>query len=245
MHFGSAMIRRLLTCSALFVLLLALAGWGALRLGKSRTHQLVGELVTRADVSERLVALTFDDGPGEIYTDSVLDLLSETGTVATFFMVGQAMERRPEVVQRVIAAGHEIGNHTFSHPRMVLKRPSEIRRQIERTDSLIRAAGQSGEIHVRPPYGWRLFGLPWYLRRHDRPVLLWDVEPDTFRRDAEGMVAWTLDNVRPGSIILLHVELAARSEEREALARIVPELLEQGYRFVTVSELLEAAASNR
>lgn len=234
------MIRRLLTATALAAVLLALAGWGALRLGKSRTHQLVGELVTRVEVNEPLIALTFDDGPGAVYTDSVLALLEETGTVATFFMVGRAMENRPETVRKVLAAGHEIGNHTYSHPRMVLKRPSEIRYEIERTDSIIRAAGQAGPIHVRPPYGWRLFGLPLYLARRNRPVLLWDLEPDTFHSDAEGMVAYTLERVRPGSIILLHVELAARTDEREALRRIVPELLEQGYRFVTVSELLAA-----
>ena len=219
------------------ILSLPILAWGGLRLSNSRTHQLIGDLFTRVETSDSVVALTFDDGPTSVYTDSVLVLLAEFDVPATFFMVGQAMERNPAVVAEVLRRGHEIGNHSYSHRPLVLKSPGTIRREIEDTDSLIRAAGQRGEILVRPPYGKRLLGLPLYLRRYDRPVVLWDLEPDTYHARADDVVDYVLDRVRPGSVILLHVEIPSRSENRIALRRIVPELQKRGYRFVTLSQL--------
>jgi chitin deacetylase len=236
------MLRRTAIVAAAVGALLGLA-WGANRLSGSRTIQLVGDLVTRVETSDSLVALTFDDGPTRVHTDSVLALLAEFEVPATFFMIGQFMERNPEVVARVVDGGHELGNHSYSHPRLVLRSPARIRREIETTDSLIRAAGQIGDIWVRPPYGRRLVGLPYFLSRSDRPVVLWDLEPDTYHSRSDGMVNHVLERVSPGSIILLHVEIPARSEGRLALRRIVPELASRGYRFVTLSELMRSATS--
>ena len=223
------------------VVMLAWSGW---RLSNSRTHQIVGDLITRVETSDSIVALTFDDGPVPVYTDSVLALLSELQVPATFFMVGAAIERHPELAAEVVLRGHEIGNHSFSHRRLVMKAPSSIRREIEDTDSLIRAAGHEGPIFVRPPYGKRLLGLPLYLWRRDRPTVLWDVEPDTHYSAAADVVGYVTEHVRPGSIILLHVEMPARSQNRKALRRFVPLLKERGYRFVTLSELITASLAS-
>ena len=127
---------------------------------------------------------------------------------------------------------------------MVLKLPVTIRREVEETDSLIRSLGQRGEIFVRPPYGKRLLGLPLYMRSRDRPVVLWDLEPDTYHRQADGMVGYVRERVRPGSIILLHVEIPGRVQNRLALPRILSDLQQRGYRFVTLSELMALKASN-
>jgi len=218
-------------------LLVVRSAW---QLSGSRTRQLFGELVTRVPVQDSLIALTFDDGP-TAYTDSVLAQLADLDAPATFFMVGRAMEQHAEAVARVVEAGHELGNHSYTHRRLVLKRPRTIRSEVERTDALIRAAGQEGEIFFRPPYGKRLVGLPLYLARRDRPTVLWDLEPDTYHRDAAGMVRYVLDRARPGSIILLHVEIASREQGRLALGEIVPGLRARGYRFVTLSRLIAAA----
>lgn len=225
-------IRTVVTTSAL----VALVGTGV-RLSHSRTHQIVGELLTRVETSDSVVALTFDDGPTAFHTDSVLAVLAESGARATFFMVGQAMERNPEVVSRVLSRGHEIGNHSYSHRRLVLRSLETIRREIALTDSLIRAAGQTGEILVRPPYGSRLIGLPLLLSQQDRPVVLWDLEPDTYHSDAQGIVDFVLEHVSPGSIILLHAEIPSRAENRRALRLLLPELRSRGYRLVTLSDL--------
>jgi peptidoglycan/xylan/chitin deacetylase (PgdA/CDA1 family) len=217
---------------------LALLAWSAHGLSNSRTRQLVGDLVTGVETVDSVVALTFDDGPIPTFTDSVLATLSELDVPATFFMVGRAIQANPGIADRVVAAGHELANHSFSHRRMVLMWPWQIGREIEDTDALIRAAGHRGPIFVRPPFGKRLLGLPLHLKRHGRPVVLWDLEPDTYHRDAEGVVAYVNERVRPGSIILLHVEVSSRTENRAALPRIIADLRSRGYRFVTLSELM-------
>ncbi|CAN5694097.1 polysaccharide deacetylase family protein [soil metagenome] len=221
------------------VVVLTAAGW---RLHKSRSVQLFGELVTHVETSDLVVALTFDDGPALPYTDSVLELLNREGVRATFFVVGRGLEQHPELGRRILVEGHELGNHSFSHRTMVFMTPATVRREVERTDSLIRAAGGQGRIPFRPPYGKRLVILPWYLSRTDRTTVLWTLEPDTWHRAADAMVSHVLENARPGAIILLHVELQARNQERVALEGIIAGLRQQGYDFVTVSELMSRAA---
>ena len=232
------MKKMLLTLGSL-VLAVAGVAWGALNLSNSRSIQVAGELVTRVETTDSVVALTFDDGPIPIYTDSVLAILAEFQIPATFFMVGERMERAPDVVARVRAQGHELANHSYSHPALILKRPSIIRSQVEATDSIIRAMGHEGEIWFRPPYGKRLLGLPLYLARKRRPVVLWDLEPDTYWLDAAEVVDHVEAGVQPGSIILLHVELPVRKENRIALRILIPSLLARGYKFVTVTDLMQ------
>lgn len=211
-----------------------IGGW---RLSGSRSTQLFGELVTGVQVSDSVVALTFDDGPVAFYTDSVLALLRQEDVRATFFVTGQGVSRHPDLARRILLEGHELGNHSYSHQRMVLMSPEKVRQEVEFTDSLIRAAGATGSIHFRPPYGTRLLVLPWYLWRTDRTTVLWSLEPDSRFSSHTDMVRHVLDNVQPGSIILLHVEIPSRVEGRMALPILIRELKQQGYRFATVSEL--------
>ena len=113
--------------------------------------------------------------------------------------------------------------------------------EVERTDALIRAAGYRGPIFVRPPNGKRLLAAPWYLWRHGRTTVMWSLEPDSIAGiagDPDAMVAYVRDNVRPGDIILMHVMYEGRSASRAALPRILEALAADGYRFVTVSQLL-------
>jgi peptidoglycan-N-acetylglucosamine deacetylase len=213
-------------------------GWGSWHLHKSRTVQLFGELVRSVATQDSVVALTFDDGPAAPYTDSILDLLGAYRVPATFFVTGRSVDRHPELARRIVAEGHELGNHSFSHRHMVLRSPRFIRYEVETTDSLIREAGFDGTIHFRPPYGKRLVGLPWYLARTGRATVLWTLEPDSRYRTAEDMTRHVLERVEPGAIILLHVELPERRAERAALVQIIEGLQERGYAFVTVSDLI-------
>lgn len=154
--------------------------WGAWRLSKSRSYQLFGDLVTRVETTDSVVALTFDDGPVPRYTDSVLAILADSSAPATFFVVGSALAEHPDLARRVVQAGHELGNHSYSHHALVFKTPTYVRHEIQNTDTLIRAAGQRGAIHFRPPYGKRLVILPWLLSRAARTTVLWDLEPDSY-----------------------------------------------------------------
>lgn len=210
------------------------------QLARSRSYQFFGELVYRVETDQPVVALTFDDGPTE-YTDEVLQILRDLGVKGTFFLTGAEMEKNMPAATWLAAAGHELGNHTYSHRRMLAVSQDAVRDEIERTDGLIRATGYGGAIYVRPPGGKRLIELPYYLQKTRRTTVYWDIEPESYPEvaaSAERITAHVLERARPGSIILLHVMYASRQETRKALPAIILGLRERGYRFVTLSELL-------
>lgn len=230
-----------LACAASLV---AAAGWALWRASKSPAFQFFGEIVPRVETRERVVALTFDDGPTPAGTEAVLRVLEESGVRATFFLTGGELERNMDEGRRIASAGHELGNHSYSHRRMVLVTPAFVRDEVERTDRLIREAGYGGEIHFRPPFGRKLFVLPYYLARAGRKTVTWDVEPESDPEagsDAGRIVEHVRRRARPGSIILLHVMYPSRSESLKAVRGIAEALSADGYRFVTVSELLSTA----
>lgn len=224
--------------AALGVLIVPAMLFATWKLGNSRSVQLFGGIIDRVETSAPVVALTFDDGPTAQFTSEVLDLLDQRQVQATFFVVGRALERDLEVGRQIVAAGHELGNHTYSHTRLVFQPLPLIRQEIERTDELIRQAGHQGEIYFRPPNGKKLILLPYYLAATGRRTATWSVAPESAPYEADVIVARVLDQVRPGSIVLLHVMYESRAESRAALPGIIDGLRERGYRFVTLSELL-------
>lgn len=227
----------------LAVLLLLFGCYGLWQLSSARSFQVFGELVQRVDTTEKVIALTFDDGPSRAYTDEVLSLLAHYDVQATFFLTGKEIAANPEHTQRLLAAGHQLANHSFSHPRMVLMSQTAIAKEIEQTDLLIRQAGYQDDIVFRPPYGKKLLGLPWYLQQHNRLTVMWDLEPESdpdLAKDAAAMAQYVIANARPGSIILLHVMYQSRQSSRDALPLIIAGLQQQGYRFITVNALLQA-----
>jgi peptidoglycan/xylan/chitin deacetylase (PgdA/CDA1 family) len=225
------------------VVLIIVISVGLRQVSRSRTFQFFGEIIPRVDTSQKIVALTFDDGPTPQATDQILTILSELNVRATFFVIGAELERNLEQGKKLVAAGHELGNHSYSHVRMFFVTPSFVKQEIESTDKLIREAGYQGEIHFRPPYGKKLFALPYYLWRHGRKSITWDVEPDSYPEiaaDANKIVEHVLANTRPGSIIILHVMYPNRRESMKSVKMIVEGLRTEGYEFKTVSELLAA-----
>jgi peptidoglycan/xylan/chitin deacetylase (PgdA/CDA1 family) len=224
--------------------LLFVATYGLWQLSRSRDFQLFGRLVDRVETSEQVVALTFDDGPTPKHLPGVLDLLRRKDVKATFFLMGVDVEKNPDLAREIMADGHEIGNHTYRHDDMTLAGWDKVVSEVERTDAAIRSLGYTGEIHFRPPFGKKLVTLPLYLAQHDRTTITWDVEPESYSdvaASADGITQHVLDRVRPGSIIILHIMYDVRETSRQALPAIIDGLHERGYRFVTVSELLEVA----
>lgn len=221
-------------------LLLAVA-IGLWEIGKSRTFQFFGEIVPRVETPERIVALTFDDGPTPEFTGEILQILKEQDVKATFFLIGGELEKNPDEGKKIVSAGHEIGNHSYSHTRMILVGPSFVKEEIEKTDALIRAAGYDKPTHFRPPYGKKLFALPFYLSQNNRKTITWDVEPESFpeiARSSEAITKYVLDNTKNGSIILLHVMYDPQKKSPSAVKPIIEGLKQKGFRFVTVSELM-------
>jgi peptidoglycan-N-acetylglucosamine deacetylase len=224
------------------VVLVVLAGgaYGLNELASARGFQFFGGLTNRVETTEKVVALTFDDGPDPAGTQPLLDTLARADVRATFYLIGRDLTAHPDLGKAIAAAGHELGNHSFSHERMVLVSTGFVASEVERTDTLIRATGYQGEITFRPPNGKKLFTLPQYLSEHNRKTITWDVEPDSTlpSGSASELVQDALAHVRPGSIILLHGMYASREQTRLAVEPLINRLREQGYRFVTVSSLL-------
>lgn len=232
------MKRKLLIGSAVVVVMVLVTAAGLYVLMNARTFQVAGRIVPRVDTDAKVVALTLDDGPSR-HTPEILETLATAGIPATFYLIGKELAADPAQGVAIVQAGHEIGNHSYTHRRMILMSQGTIREEIERTDAEIAKTGYRGVITVRPPNGKKLFGLPSYLSEHDRTTVMWDVEPDSGKRaDTDAIVAETLDKVRPGSIILLHVMYDSGAASLAAIPRIAAELRAQGYRFVTVSQLL-------
>ena len=234
-------MKKRLKYAAIFTFLFIVGFYAFWQVSKSRTYQIFGEIVPRVETSQKVVALTFDDGPTVEGTTEVLSILKENDIKASFFLIGADIEKNPESAKQIIAAGHEVGNHSYTHERMFFKTPSFIEREIEDTDKLIREAGYEGTIHFRAPYGKKFLLLPYYLSKRNKKNIMWDVEPNSFPeidKDANKIVEYTLKNSKPGSIILLHVMYTGREESMKAIGGIIKSLKEQGYEFKTVSELL-------
>lgn len=234
---------RKLTYFAVVVILLLAAAVGLWEIGKSRTFQFFGEIIPRVETSEKLVALTFDDGPTRQFTDEILQILQQENVRATFFLIGGELEKNPDEGKKIVAAGHEIGNHSYSHVRMILVTPSFVKEELEKTDALIRAAGYEKTPHFRPPYGKKLFAVPFYLSQNNRKSITWDVEPESFPEVAESSAETTkyvLDNTKNGSIILLHVMYDPQRKSMNSVKLIIQGLKDKGFRFVTVSELINS-----
>lgn len=223
--------------SITFILILLIAGYVLFQISKSRTFQFFGEIVPRVKTNVKVVALTFDDGPTK-YTQDVLDILQGSDVKATFFVMGRELEKNLQIGEVIAVSGHELGNHSYSHQRMWFKSPLFIAEEVNKTNTLIRETGYKGDIHFRPPYGKKIFGLPWYLSQHNIKTIMVDVEPDTYGSSTDFLVEYTLENTKPGSIILLHPFCETCSSQREAISMIIEALHAKGYQFVTVSELL-------
>ncbi len=203
----------------------------------SSTFQLFGDYVATIDTTEKVVALTFDDGPHPQNTLKVLDILDRYHVRATFFMMGVNVERFPAVAREVLARGHEAGNHSYSHPKLIWMWPASVREEIERTDALLRGVGVTGEILFRPPHAAKFLVLPWVLNDLHKTSVLGDVDPEEWKRPpAETIAKSVMDQTGPGSIVTLHDPSGI--ETLRALETVLPQLLAQGYRIETAGEFI-------
>ena len=226
---------------AAVLVLLGAAAVGLREIVNSSTFQLFGDYVVTVKTTERVVALTFDDGPSPWHTPKVLNELDRYHVKATFFMMGRNVERYPDIARDVLRRGHEIGNHSYSHPRLILMSPRRVRDEIERTDKLLRNIGVTGEIYFRAPHASKFIVLPCVLVQMGKVNVMGDVSAEEWRqRPAAIMTESILRGVRPGSIIGLHDPAGA--ESLRTLENILPALIAQGYRFETVSELVRRRA---
>ena len=198
----------------------------------------------RGPSEEKWIALTFDDGPREPTTSQVLDILKAEGIHATFFLVGENIEKSPQSVLRMAEEGHVIGNHTLDHTPLVFLKPSKILDEIEGCETKMPVPLSSVKL-FRAPRGWKSPFLNSILREKGYRLIGWTRGVwDTDDPDAETLFRRMTEKISPGEIILLHDGLNPRKEgETVSLVQVLPRAIERykslGYRFVTLPEMLE------
>ncbi len=198
-------------------------------------------LYSCCQTQSKKIALTFDDGPHPVYTPEILGILEEYGVKATFFVVGQNAEYYPELVKKEVDSGHEVGNHTFSHANLRNGTYETVSGEIARTERMIYENTDFRSRLLRPPEGIYSQIVCDAAADFDYTIVLWSVDTrDWAHTPSEVIAEHVLSEVQGGDIILLHDFIGKDSPTPEALRLIIPRLLEKGYKFVTVSELLSA-----
>jgi peptidoglycan/xylan/chitin deacetylase (PgdA/CDA1 family) len=251
--------RRFATASILAATVLGFGGFFFYEMLESPTSQILGKTVVSGPSNERVVALTYDDGPNPPYTNEILDVLDEEQVHATFFVVGRAAAEYPDILRREMHDGDAIGNHTWDHRHLIVMDGSHVRESLKKTDAAIYAATGVHTKIMRPPFGSRDWLVLDQARRMGYTPVMWSVPlaKDWENPDPAVIAGRILPRVSDGSIIVLHdgnrglicarTKLPPRTCDRgndiEATRLIVRELKRQGYRFVTVPELLVLKAA--
>jgi polysaccharide deacetylase family sporulation protein PdaB len=190
--------------------------------------------------TEMKISLTFDDGPHPKYTPIILDILSEYNIKATFFIVGENASQYPEIVERIYREGHEIGNHTYSHPHLSNLTQGALCKEIERCeDSLLEICDSRPKL-FRPPEGVVEKNIGDLTKKMDYSIILWSIDTmDWALTPSEKIEKNVMTNINSGDIILMHDYISmGESPTPQALRNIIPKLIEKGYKFVTISELI-------
>ncbi len=184
------------------------------------------------------IALTFDDGPHPTYTPQILDILKANDIKATFFVIGENAEKHPDIVKRIIAEGHEIGNHTYSHPHLKKIGDEELTLELKRTEALLTERFGYTPTLFRPPEGYCCAAVQQSSDRMGYSLTLWDVDTtDWAHNPSDNIIKTVLATVKDGSIILCHDFVTKPSPTPDAIKVLIPKLKAKGYEFVTVSEL--------
>ena len=234
--------------------LLCVVAFAFYEIAESPDNQLFGKTLVRGPKNERVVALTYDDGPNPPYTDEIVAVLHAEGVRATFFVVGRAVQAYPYVVRREVAGGNAIGNHTWSHGHLLLYGEKGLRQTLERTDQAIFAASGVHTRIMRPPFGARDWLVLQEVRRLGYTPVMWSVPlADDWDYPPAGVIAArVLRYAGDGAIIDLHdgnrgiicrrahlsARVCDRSADVDATRLIIEALKQRGYRFVTIPELL-------
>jgi peptidoglycan-N-acetylglucosamine deacetylase len=185
------------------------------------------------------IAMTFDDGPSAETTPRLLDILKQRNIKVTFFEIGQNAERNPAIVKRILAEGHEIGNHSWTHPQLSKLSDERVTEEITKTQDAIKAASGSGYTPtlLRPPYGAiTARQKEWIEKQFGLSIIMWSVDPFDWKRPGESVIEQRiLAGARPGAIILSH---DIHKQTVDAMPATLDALLAKGFKFVTVSQLI-------
>jgi len=183
------------------------------------------------------IAMTFDDGPSPETTPRLLDILKQRNIKATFFMIGQNAERNPAIVKRILAEGHEIGNHSWTHPQLSKLSDDRVTEEIDKTQNAIKDASGYTPVLMRPPYGAiTARQKDWIEKQFGLSVIIWSVDPFDWKRPGSSVIEQRiLAGARPGAIVLSH---DIHKQTVDAMPATLDALAAKGFKFVTVSQLI-------
>jgi peptidoglycan-N-acetylglucosamine deacetylase len=192
---------------------------------------------TQIRVDQPYIAMTFDDGPSAATTPRLLDILKQRNIKATFFLIGQNAASNPDIVRRILADGHEIGNHSWTHPQLSKLSDDRVTTEITKTQDAIKEASGFTPTLLRPPYGAiTARQREWIESRFGLSIILWSVDPFDWKRPGVSVITQRiLSQVRPGAIILSH---DIHKQTVDAMPATLDALAAKGYKFVTVTELI-------
>jgi peptidoglycan/xylan/chitin deacetylase (PgdA/CDA1 family) len=199
-------------------------------------------VIDEIKTNNKVVALTFDDGPDSRFTPMVLDILKKHEAQATFFVIGQRAQNHPQILKRIAAEGHEIGNHSFSHPDFNRIKKNDQLKEIKKTNNIIKELTGQTPRFLRPPGGYLSYDLITIAKQEKLLIGYWTYQQDSkdwhTRVKASTIANHVIRNVRPGQIIILHDGCPNSMETARATDLIISRLKADGYRFVTLSELI-------
>jgi len=232
--------------NSIFVLLLVAVLVAAIFVFFDQAIIVRKDTIFKINTSEKVVAITFDDGPSLQWTPKILDELKKADVKATFFMIGKHVEKYPEIARRVAAEGHEIGNHSYDHHGIFFYSPEEIDNKIRYAERVIRDITGVTAVYFRPPKAWINNAEKQQVKSMGYRVVLWTLNSkDWVTFDDKYIIKHVLRHIQPGDIILFHdsggvfgTENGDRHETVRTLPRLFEELKNMGYRCVTISELL-------
>ena len=192
---------------------------------------------TQAHVDQPYIAMTFDDGPSSENTPRLLQMLKQRNIKATFFLIGQNVADNPDIVRRILADGHEVGNHSWTHPQLSKLSDDKVTAEVTKTQDAIKDASGFTPTLLRPPYGAiTTRQRDWIESRFGLNIILWSVDPFDWKRPGASVITQRiLTQVNPGAIILSH---DIHKQTVDAMPATLDGLIAKGYKFVTVSQLI-------
>ncbi|KHE68074.1 polysaccharide deacetylase family protein [Halobacillus sp. BBL2006] len=243
--------RKNLLCAVIILLVFVIPIHSSLAKNEKHSrffYEEKGEAIWEIPTSRKVVAITFDDGPSSEYTPRILSLLDKYKAKATFFVVGSRVVENPEIVKNIVSSGHELANHTYSHPNFNGLPPEKMKEEMDKTYQSIKEIAHTRPKLFRPPGGY--YNDPIVETANDQgyTVVLWSWHQDTFdwrNPGVNSIVNKVLRKTRNGDIILFHDFGGDRTQTIQALEQILPELKKRGYEFITVSELVQLSPKYR
>jgi peptidoglycan/xylan/chitin deacetylase (PgdA/CDA1 family) len=234
-----------LTFTSLFILGISFGTYNIathVNMNKWKQEKLV---ITVVQTSQKAVTLTFDDGPDPERTPAVLDSLRKHNVHATFFVVGNRAEKEPQLLQKMAEQGHEIANHSYSHNYSVFRsdKTEIFKEEIDKTSTLIEEITSQKPVLFRPPGGYLSNNLVNLIKHEQLTIAYWTWQQDSkdwkVGTSANTIANHIIKNIQPGQIILLHDGASNGLETAEAVDILLDKLIKEGYRFLTMSELIK------